>query len=261
MKKIIAFLSVAAMLLLTCCSSTQNDDPEALAKYEEWVEKLSVITLDSEYDILGAESAYNGLSDSQKQKVSDETVVNARTVFENMKALQSMLPELCLKLENVFAPNNGVPLADFREDYEKAKEYVSGLTDAQKEEVGNVDRFIAAAEKYDACADSVKSLAELYVGAFLEYKKEESVAVTDIACIVNSRSGEMLYYYALRYKVGSEEKTVFANSPLTEETFMESVVHFGSTFFSEKPVSDGYNAFENGNYAIDAASVIDAAGK
>lgn len=261
MKKITAFLCVLAMLLLTCCSEEDSaDSKEKLAKYEEWAAKLSVITLDSEYDILGAEAAYNALSDKQKQTVSNDVVVAARQTFTNMQELKELLPELCIKLENVFAPNNGASLSEFKEDYDKANEYINGLTDEQKKEVGNVDRFLEAAKKYESESEEVNKLAQLYVEAFLEYKKGEEITVTDVACIVNSLKGEMRYYYALKYTTGSQEKTVYTHVGMDNTHFKGAIVGHGASFFNEEPIKN-YNAFEKGNYPVDSAAVIAAAGK
>lgn len=250
MKKIAALLCILTMLLLSCCADKDAASEQLnLDKYNEYAAKLSVITLDSEYDIVCAESAYKKLSDEQKQTVSDEVIVEARKILNNMLALKDMLPELCVTLENVFAPNNGAALSEFKEDLEKANEYIGSLTAEQQKEISEIDRFLEAKAKYEAPAADAQSLAELYAEAFLEYKNGEDVTVTDIACIVNSLNGEMGYFYGLKYKTASEEKTVYSHVKMDKTFFKDAIVGHAAAFFNEEPIKN-YNVFECGNYTV-----------
>lgn len=250
MKKIVALLCVFMMLMLSCCSGKDSaSEKKNLDKYNEYAAKLSVITVDSEYDIACAEAAYNKLTDEQKQTVSDEVIAEARKTLEKMLELKDMLPGLCVTLENIFVPNSGEAISEFKEEYDKAIEYIEGLTEEQMKGFSDIDRFLEAKAKYEEPAEEAQKLADLYAEAFLEYKKDENVTVTDIACIVNKLNGEMCYYYALRYKTDSEEKTVYTHVKMDSSLFKSAIVGHGASFFSEEPIKN-YDAFENGNYTV-----------
>lgn len=259
MKKIIAMLMLILMLFTTACSTATQEEKDAMIKYEECIKKLENITLDSEYDILSAEAAYNALSADQKASVSNEVVVNARSTFDIMKKLSEILPGLCTKLEYIFIPNQSARFEDFKEDYDYVVENVGKLSEEQKAQVGNTDKFLELKEKYEAEADNVFAVAKLYAAAFLEIN--ENAEITEIACIVNVLNGKTNYYPALKYDDGNGEKTVYSNVVMETGHPKESLVHFASSFYADKPSGENMDAFRNGNYPVDTASVLEAIGK
>lgn len=258
MKKISALLiSVSIMLLCTGCSGSSSESKQAMENYEAAIANVAVITLDSESDVLIAENAYKLLSERQQKKVTDEKVVEAREAFDRLQKLNELLPEICLKLENILKPGHGITVEDFKEDLDYVSANINLITEEQKTELGNVDRFYAAVEKYESVVKNANTFAKNYVGQFM--KDNPNVIVTEVACIVNEKDGSMSFYFALKYTENSQEKAVYAHSGVNENTAVEALYSYKEYYYAEKPLNDKYNPFENGNYTLDSAEIINGA--
>lgn len=257
MKKVVAVIITFMTVFLTCCSSSNSKS--ALETYEAAIEKVSVITLDSEVDVALAQSAYNALTQRQKKKISDEKITKAKEEFERLQKINTLLPEVCIKLENIFKPGQKISESDFQEDYAYVSENINLLTDEQKAEVKNTERFVTAVQKYESVVSEVGNFAKTYVEKFTETAEFSNAVPKEIACIVNEKDGKAGYYFALKYQDGTQEKTVYSHSAFNSSTDTEKIVKFAEYYYNEKPLSDKYNAFENGNYTLDSASIIASA--
>ena len=70
------------------------------------------------------------------------------------------------------------------------------------------------------------------------------------------------HIFALKYKdENSEEHYLYANARCSSNTTAETIAANADSFFSEKAVSDDYNAVLNGNINVDLEAVLELAKK
>lgn len=156
MKKLIALLMVATMAFSLCACGPSKATQDVISKID--VLTGGEITIDSENLILEIDSAYQALSDKEKESVTNITAFDeAKARFEFVKKNEEILAELnenISKLGNLRAES----VTEIDTAVEKINRQYNKLDDEFKEKATKYDDL----EKYiaDAVVTSVKALTK-----------------------------------------------------------------------------------------------------
>lgn len=263
MKKIISVICICLLSLVVLASCSKKT--EAVKNVEGMIDGLAevVIGTDSEGILAEIESAYNALSDEEKADVDNYDKLSAAkeelssVIAKNdlYNEMNSAISEITDALQADFSNKN----TDYAELISQVQDILGKydeLSDDEKENINITDEFNEAVDTVNALVSSAEKSAAEYVRAFNTVYADKKYEITGVYCIKQIREGTEYHTFALTYKDGSgEEHNIYANGRCSANTPAQTLVANADTFFSERAVSDDYNAIINSNIDIDFDAV------
>lgn len=252
MKRILAITSVFAAILICFCACSKS---EAVKEAEAKINSIGDVGFDKLTAIEMAEKAYALLSAEDKEDVKNyDKLVAAREYYEDITDFADKAKELDAKLDKVLS-EYGISYEDISEAYTELKERYDAADEAKKA-LYAFDEIISKAEEYFASFEAANASAVSYIKGFLEYNKDKSVTVTDVACISQVSDGTTYYLFALKYTEDGKEKTVYSSARFANTPPAESFIANAQVFFCDEPVSEKTDPFSNANVITDVEKIL-----
>ncbi len=158
-KKILIVVAVVVALILGV-NIISGLSPAA--KAEKAIEKIGVITLDSEAAIVEAEEKYNALSESEQGEVANaEKLTEARTNFDKLKKVYDAIENL------------GEVTLDNMSDVENARKLFDDCDETLQEQITNKDTLVAAEKTMESLEAKEVEKAISKLGKITFESKEE----------------------------------------------------------------------------------------
>jgi|GEM_PF-3560685 len=267
MKKVLVLISVCLLSVLVLASCAKKT--EATKNVESMINGLAdvQIDVDSEESLAEIESAYNALSDEEKERVNNyeklkkaqEEFSSVQTKHETYENMNSAISEIIDAAQAEFSGDD----TDYSELMSQAQDVLDKydeLEDEEKENINISEDFSQAVESISSYVASAEESAAAYVKAFNSVYADENYEVTGVYCIKQIRDTTEYHIFALTYKdEAGEEHDLFSNARCSANTNAETIVANSDTFFCERAASDEYNAKLNGNVPLNLETVLSLA--
>lgn len=155
-------LIIAAVIIAVILIGNIISDMSPAAKTEKAIDKIGVITLNSEEAILEAEEKYNALSESEQGEVANaEKLTEARTNFDKLKKVYDAIENL------------GKVTLDNKGDVENARKLFDGCDETLQEQITNKDTLVAAEKALESLEAKEIEKAISKLGKITFESKEE----------------------------------------------------------------------------------------
>ncbi|MBQ7638333.1 MAG: hypothetical protein IJS90_05505 [Clostridia bacterium] len=267
MKKIISIITVCLMSVIILASCGKKT--EATKSVEGQIKGLAdvQIGLDSEEAVSEIESAYNALSDEEKERVKNydefqsikEELASVKTKAESFDKMNSSINDIVDAAKAGFSSAD----TDYSELISQGRQILDKyeeLEDEDKESVKISEDFNKAMESLSSYVETAEKSTAEYVKAFNSVYAEENYEVTNVYCIMQIRDGVEYHVFALTYKdKDGNESNLYANARCSANTTAETIIANADSFFAKRAVSDDYNAVINANVALDVEKVLSLA--
>ena len=265
MKKAITVLLICLLsvsLLAGCGKRT-----DAVKAVESQIKAIGEVSLDSAEAIDAAQKAYNALSADEKKAVHNydkltdaaEELKALQTKFGSYDEMNDAIDQILNAADSSYTSND----TDFSKLIEQGEAILEQYKDMDKEGKEYVkvsEELSEAIEALKGSVDRTTQSAAEYVKAFNTVYADENYEVTAVYCLKQVRDDTEYHIFALTYKnAAGEETTLYANARCSANTLASVIADNADAFFAAKPVSNDYNAVENGNVTLDTAAVLELA--
>ena len=254
MKKVLTAAAVLVVLILTLTACGKTDAAKAVIEQIKAV--VANVTADSGEELESVRHEYDLLSDKEKKQVGK--VINkldkAAELYESIATMNSDIAAIVRDASAEYSSDNFAPTEmiaraeEIKEDYKK-------LSDDTKAQIADYDKLDEAVEKMKTYVANAEKVAKEYVAAFK--KTHKNAEILEIYCLKQIRDGGAeCHVFAMKFKEGGEEKTVYSNSRFRLGVTAADIEKVTDTAFAQKAMSDNYNAELHNNVTLDLKNVL-----
>ena len=260
MKKLV-FVCLALALstvLLTSCGKSED-----VKKVEALIKQIGPqVGIDSEEAIVVAQSAYDSLSDEEKEKVGNyKKLESASAKYEELAGLNDYIAKMVDTAGTTFSRED-FDISGMLDQYDEMVSLYNGLKDSEKEQIVGFDELEAAVSQLKDYDSGAQEAAAAYVRGFMEVYKNKGYTVTAIGCIKQIREEKEYHFFALTYKdQGGAEHNVYSTARFVGANVINTIIARPDIFFADAPATEDTDCLKNGNVTIDVDAAIEAAEK
>lgn len=251
-KKIIMAVILLLCVVFTCsCSKT-----EATKNVEAMIESIGTLSADSKKEINEALKAYKALSDEEKEKVSNYSVLESKkAALEEAEKFNKKITKLVKNKDNSFTDSEE-SITDILNDAKELLAESENLS-ADVKALVSTDELRELIEKFGQYVANAEDSAKAYIKAFNEVYEGKKYTVTAIYCIKQIRdNGDEYHMFALKYKDKDKKThTVYSNARFMSSAAYDLIVEKADIFFAKAPASESSDAIKNANLELDFDSL------